>query len=308
MNTHNGKVSVVIPSRGEKYLQATIDDLLKKASGEIEIIAVLDGYWPNPPLKEDKRVVTIHRTVSIGLRQCVNLAVAVATGDFILKTDAHCLFMQDFDKHLKACCDDRYLVISRRVSLDPIKWEVAYTGKPPVDYEFITYPFYFDELGANEPSVRTGNIWNTRTHALKHVKIDDDMSFQGSCWFMRRSFFNYLGPLNSRYWGTFVLEPEELGNKVWLSGGRVIVNKNVFYAHWHKGKENGRGYFIDRRDLNRGRAFHKNFWIFDGWLPEWPKQERTFEWMIDHFWPVPTWPADWKEKRDGYAKLRAQQA
>ena len=44
------KVSVVIPSRGEQFLAPTVKDVLAKAAGNIEVIAVLDGYWPPTPL------------------------------------------------------------------------------------------------------------------------------------------------------------------------------------------------------------------------------------------------------------------
>ena len=40
------KISIVIPSRCEPLLTPTIKDLLVKAKGEIEVIAVLEGYWP----------------------------------------------------------------------------------------------------------------------------------------------------------------------------------------------------------------------------------------------------------------------
>ena len=53
-------LSVIIPSRNNEYLQRTIDDLLEKAEGEIEIIVVLDGYWPSPMLVHDIRVSIIH--------------------------------------------------------------------------------------------------------------------------------------------------------------------------------------------------------------------------------------------------------
>ena len=54
-------ISIIIPARQELYLQETISDLLEKAVGDIEIIAVLDGYWPDPPLKDDKRLTIVHR-------------------------------------------------------------------------------------------------------------------------------------------------------------------------------------------------------------------------------------------------------
>ena len=37
-------VSIIIPARTEKFLNKTIRDVLDKATGEIEIFPVLDGY------------------------------------------------------------------------------------------------------------------------------------------------------------------------------------------------------------------------------------------------------------------------
>ena len=45
-------LSVIIPARNEIYLQKTIDSVLSAAKGEIEVIAILDGYWPDPPVSD----------------------------------------------------------------------------------------------------------------------------------------------------------------------------------------------------------------------------------------------------------------
>lgn len=47
-------LSVIIPSWKDPLLQKTIDSLLENAGGEIEIIAVLDGYWPEGERLGDK--------------------------------------------------------------------------------------------------------------------------------------------------------------------------------------------------------------------------------------------------------------
>lgn len=285
-------VSVLIPARGdashpagERYLQRTIDEVLEKAAGEVEVIPILDGYRPEPPLKAHPQVKPLFLS-ACGLRPAVNAGVASATGTYVLKTDAHCLFAPGFDETLKANCDDDWLVIPRRYSLDVEHWTILKTGRPPVDYEYIAYPFADGQGGA----VRMGNVWKTRAAERLGILLDDDMSFQGSCWFCHRAYFQRLGPLETTGWGTFVLEPEELGNKVWLSGGRVVVNKQTWYAHFHKGKEVGRGYFIDRKQLIRGRQWHIDFFLHNRWLPQWPPQVHPYPWLIEKFWPVPGWP------------------
>jgi hypothetical protein len=84
-----------------------------------------------------------------------------------------------------------------------------------------------------------------------------------------------------------VSEFQELGNKTWLGGGKVMVNKKVTYLHWHKGKS-GRGYFIDKRAMARGHDHTIRFWMLD----QWDKRQHDLRWLIEHFWPVPSWPAD----------------
>lgn len=74
------------------------------------------------------------------------------------------------------------------------------------------------------------------------VLIDDLMTMQGSCWFMSRKHWdNCIKEMDSENYGPFTQEAQEISNKTWLSGGRVIVNKKTWYAHMHKGK-GGKGY------------------------------------------------------------------
>lgn len=98
----DGLVSIIIPSRNEQFLQKTILDLLAKATQDIEIIAVLDGYWPpQNEIVNDKRVIYVHFSEAKGMRNAINSGVAIANGEFILKSDAHCMFAKGFDEVLK---------------------------------------------------------------------------------------------------------------------------------------------------------------------------------------------------------------
>ena len=58
----NEKVSVVIPARNEQYLQKTVDDVFAKSRGDIEVIVVLENYWPIPSLKDHPKQTIIHNT------------------------------------------------------------------------------------------------------------------------------------------------------------------------------------------------------------------------------------------------------
>ena len=133
-------VSVIISSRVDQYLQKTIDDLLAKAEGEIEIIVVLDGYWPDTTLKDDSKVIILHQGMvhdNIGMRSAINAASEIARGEYLMKIDEHCIVDQGFDLKLIADCEDDWVVIPRRKRLIPQTWELQEDGRPPNDYIYL---------------------------------------------------------------------------------------------------------------------------------------------------------------------------
>jgi glycosyltransferase involved in cell wall biosynthesis len=276
-------LSIIIPSRNEPYLHKTINDLLKKASGPIEIIAVLDGYWP--PAEEiisDDRVIYLHFEEPRGMRNAINAGVAIAKGENIMKTDAHCLFDQGYDTKLTPQADN-IVIVPRRKRLDPEKWEIINDGRPPVDYEYLAFP--------NTERGLYGIRWEEKAkeRQAKDLYCDSIISAQGSCWVMKKSYYEYLELLDEKNFGKFYLEFQEISLKAWLSGGSVVVDKRVSYCHWHKTK--GRGYALsDDRSI---AVKHINEWIKG---MNWHKQTKSFEWLINNFLPMPGWGPDWKEQ------------
>jgi len=69
-------LSICIPSRNEIFLNNTIRDVLKNATGKIEIFPILDGYEPDEYV-DDYRVHYIHFKHGLGKRQGINAMVAV---------------------------------------------------------------------------------------------------------------------------------------------------------------------------------------------------------------------------------------
>ena len=265
--------SVIIPSRNEKYLQQTIQDLLSKSRGDIEIKAVLDGYWP--PIEKivnDIRVSYIHFSDARGMRNAINSGVAVSNGEFILKCDAHCMFGNSYDEILKRDCESNWVVVPRRYALDPEKWEIIDNPKYPIDYMYLDREMH-------------GQHWidKNKDQSLKDLPIDDLMSAQGSCWYMRRTYYDWLELMDEENYGKFASEFQEVGLKCWLSGGRVVVNKKTWYAHWHKTES--RGYSLASSEFEKGNNFALN------WLTKknWHRQRLQLKWLIKKFAPVPTW-------------------
>jgi len=292
-------LSIVIPSRNEFFLQKTIDDLLSKARGEVEIIVVLDGVWQE--IKADTRVTIVHHGGvhnNYGLRESVNKGMAIARGEYVMKADGHTMWDIGYDLKLIADCEDNWVVIPRRERLEPESWTLVQDGRAPVDYMFIAYPF-------ERPNDKTcglhGDIWKELYYSRKDVMIDDLMTFQGSAYFMTKKHWEWLGGLDANLYGPFTHESQEISNKTWLGGGRVVVNKNTWYAHLHKGKKYGTGYGFSTAQWRqwavlheKGRTFCIDHWVYDKW--DSPQRVHDWNWLIEKFWPIPTWPENWKEQ------------
>lgn len=216
-------LSVIIPSYKDPLLIKTIDSLLENAEGSIEILAVLDGYWPSFELRSDPRVRYVHVGKNSGMRNAINTGILASGGEHIMRTDEHCLFGKGFDIILTKDCEPNWIVTPRRYFLDPERWEVM--GLPHVDYEKLVIQ--------NEHKFE-GQKWHRRDRERQHVLIDETMAMQGSCWVMRRSWWDgVIGELETEGYGPLVQDSHEMVFKTWKAGGKLMLNKNTWFAHKH---------------------------------------------------------------------------
>lgn len=287
------KLSVVIPSYQDAVLNNTVQDLLDKSVGDIEILVNIDGERPDD-LIEDSRVSYTFSSPPVGMRSGINLGLKRAVGDYIMKTDAHCLFAEGFDEVLMKDMEEDWLVIPRRYSLHLENWDRDLRF-PPKDYHYLSYPtksFYGYSIYPQ--------VWGEMTkERMVGYDIDDTMTFQGSCWFADRKYFmEHVGYMDYENYTQFAGEPLEVGLNYWLGGGKVKVNKNTWYAHlfknknYYKGKKELREYKLDIKTRG-GHEYGAKHWMEN----QEPGMVYSFSWLIEKFWPVPTWPEDrslWK--------------
>ena len=282
------ELSVIIPNRNSPFTTKTIEDVLKNAGCDVEVIVHVDEKWPEP-LVEDKRVHYIHPPAPRGLRGAVNASVSLAKGKYIMKTDDHCAFGENFGKILIENHQEGWVQIPRRYALDAENWKIGNEGDPkyPIDYMYIDFPL----KGKAHDDGMHGVPWK-RPDRDKY-EIDDTPSMQGSCYFMTKDHYvNFLGGMSEEGYGQFSQEAQEIGFKTWLGGGAVKVNKKTWYAHLHKGKTYGRMYKFP------GGTVEASNWSADYWLNnKWEDRKHDFEWFIDTKWPfMPKWDKDWKLK------------
>lgn len=306
------KVSIIIPSYNCKYVAKTVDSVFENATGEIEVLVILDHYTPDPPIKERKNLIVFQKRVRTGMRNSINLGSSMATGKYLMKLDDHCLVSPGFDETLQIDVQDDWLVIPSRYGLDILNWKSKWY---PMSYDYAAYPYvYYDRFRygiglfskkwegehGNDAKNRGVEQYYWRENERIHLKIDDIMIFPGACWFTSATHFKNIDGLSETLFNTLYQEPIELVCKTWLSGGRVVVNKHTYYAHMYKTEDNakggdthGRGYVLNLTEMRETERFGCTYWMNNCWKPA----IYPIEWLIEKFWPIPGWPENWRGEK-----------
>jgi len=220
-------VSVIIPSYKDPLLHKTIDNLLENATGEVEIIVVLDAYWPVTPIKDDPRIVQVHLGKNVGMRRAINAGCAIAKGEFLLRVDEHCTFAKGWDTTLSETCEDNWIVSPTRYFLDPVKWELM--DIPPVNFCKLVI------RGNGDQRKFSAEVWKERDEELKDVMIAETMGMQGSVWFMPTKWWRtVIGELQNEGYGPLYQDSTEMIMKTWQAGGKMMLNKNTWHSHKHR--------------------------------------------------------------------------
>lgn len=298
-------VSVVIPARNEEFLGQTIRSVINAAQGEIEVIAVLDGYLPDPPIDcsdietNEKKVHFLHFPESIGQRAATNAGVREAKGEYVMKIDAHCMFDQGFDVKLSEACEKDWTVIPRMYNLHAFDWVCScgkryYQGGKP-------------ECSCGSSDIKKELVWKPRWHRRTDFTyfngdlrfgywreyekkneakgdIVDVMGCLGACFFMRRDRYWELGGMDEDH-GSWGQMGTEVACKAWLSGGRLVVNKKTWFSHLFRTQpEFSFPYHIDAHAQELARQYSRDLWLNN----RWPGQTRTLKWLVGKFNP-PGW-------------------
>jgi glycosyltransferase involved in cell wall biosynthesis len=290
------RLSILVPSRNERYLTQTVNDIFAKARGDIEVIVILDGKT-NFDLPESRPWLYFwHNAWIVGKSESINLGASVATGKYLMFIDAHCSVCEGFDEILKAECDADWVVIPRYLVLESKTFTLK--NHRAVDYYYMAVSWEDPE-----PLIQCGH-WMRRTlERLDGPRVDESMSIPGSCTFMTAEHFHKrLGGLASPAVGTdSTSDWLDVVMKTWACGGKVMVNKNAWYGHMNAPPS--RGYTVDQDNIKRDYIQASRYWLnYRG--------ERDFGWLVDRFWPLPNvankmrdekfvWPDDWRKYYEG---------
>jgi glycosyltransferase involved in cell wall biosynthesis len=309
------ELSVIIPAREEVWLQRTIEDILENSEADTEIIAILDGYWPNPPIPDHPKVTIVHHVESIGQRAATNEGARISQAKFIMKLDAHCALGKGFDRILMEDCEPDWTMIPMLYNLHIFDWECTSCGertyqgvKPETckkchdvkDYSGHRMVMVWKPREGKGPYVswRFDNQMQFR-HWRKHGKrpeaqgdFVETLSFAGPCFFMHRNRYWDLGGCDEEHgsWGQF---GTEWACKTWLSGGKLITTRKTWFAHlFRTGNFKGSGYKgssfpypLSGKAQEYAKEYSRDMWLNN----KWPKANYPLSWLMEKFKPVPGW-------------------
>jgi glycosyltransferase involved in cell wall biosynthesis len=306
-------LSIIIPGRNEQFMFHTVDDVLAHTSEDTEVIAVCDGYWPNPPLPANPRLQVLHFGEAVGQRAATNYGAQVSRAKYIMKLDAHCSVEDGFDVKLLQDMQPDMTMIPSMHRLHIFDWhcngcgEREYQGTKPESCKACTgTDFTMAMVWAPRfeyPATTTWRFdkalhfqyWRQHRNSEKYKReepsgVVETMTCIGACFLMERERFLQLGGMDEGHgsWGQY---GTELACKAWLSGGRMVTSLKTWFAHlfrtgnFGKNGESSWPYPISQRQIDAARAYSRELWL-NG---KWPHAKRPLSWLVDHFAPVPDW-------------------
>lgn len=275
------ELSILIPARNEKYLKQTIEDIFQHAEGDTEVIVGIDGDDDIKALDEHFRgrtnlLIFTSTKCPIGQRAMTNELAKLSEAKYVMKIDAHCSFSQGFDVEMIKLMQDDITMTPILCRLDAEQWKIK--PKPRcVCYRF-NKDLIFDYWHEYEERDRIASRVAGREDALTET-----LALQGSCWLVTREKYweLELGDPNFGNWGQ---QGVEVALKTWLSGGRVVTNRNAFYGHLFRGLEEF-PYERDMSEVDRTKDYCKELFTKNLW----PKQKIKLEELLEKFKPIPDW-------------------
>lgn len=292
-------LSILIPARNEMFLAKTIEDILLNIEGNTEIIAVLDGAWAEPEIKDNPKVTLVHLSESIGQRAATNLACRISQAKYVMKCDAHCSFDKGFDVKLMADMQDDWTVTPRMYNLHVFDWVC-----PDGHRRYQSPSGVCTECGKE---TTRDVIWKPRLSRMSDFyRFDKDLKFQywrqygkrpeaqgdivetmsllGACWMLTRDKYWELN-ISDEAHGSWGQQGTEVACKTWLSGGRLVTNRKTWFSHMFRTQGGDFGFPYPNPGIEKAREFSQDLWLNN----KWDKAIHPLSWLIDKFSPVPDW-------------------
>ncbi len=297
-------LSIIIPALREEFLANTVEDIVKNKRAKTEVIVVLDGEWANPTI-EDHPDVRIIYTKNLGQRGATNLGVKLSKAKWVAKCDAHCAFDEGFDKKLLDAVEghDDWTIAPVMKNMHIFNWKCkdcgdeSYQGPEPegckncnvntpdrFEKKIVWYPKPSPNSSAYKFTPNRlqfkyfGSLKNKQRQSGETV--GETMSLQGSFFMLTREKYWELN-ICDEAWGGWGQQGTEVALKTWLSGGRVVIHLDTWYAHLFR-TQSGFAFPWGNPAKQQQKAREKSWELF--YKNQWDKQTRPLSWLIERFW------------------------
>jgi len=227
---------------------------------------------------------------------------------YIIKCDAHCAFDEGFDVKLMNVMQDNWTIVPVMRNLHAFNWvcEESHSryqgpsgpctecnGDTHKDIVWIaknnpqSTSYCFDQ----EPHFQYFNEFKKRPEGKG--ALTETMSLQGSFFMLTREKYWELN-ISDESLGSWGSQGIEVACKTWLSGGRVVVCHDTWYAHMFRtqGGDFGFPYKLSGKQTDHAKKTVREL-FFDN---KWDKQIYPLSWLLEKFWPVPGWTEEWRQK------------
>lgn len=207
------KISLLIPAYNEQeYLNKTIDNMLSSAEGEVEPVVILNGY----DQEVDKRAKVLRYRDNLGERVAMNTAAHIATGDYLMRIDAHgdadkgwdVKMLEVFEKYPKAVAVAVLTAVDKEWNRIKGHW-----------YGFCDLLDSFEEK------------WNhDKNNAKSHEPIEPNMAITGHGFMLSKDFYWEIGGADESFPKMGAIGPE-FAVKAHLFGDGVYTRTDVILGH-----------------------------------------------------------------------------
>lgn len=290
-------LSIVIPARNEMFLAKTIENILENIEADTEVIAILDGQWASPTIEDNDRVKIIYYPESIGQRAATNKGAMLSRAKYIMKADAHCAFGKGFDRILLNDIEKDWTIVPTMYNLHAFDWVCPeghrrYQGPSgpceecgkSTERDIIWKPKKRPETTAMRFDKELHFQYWAQYKARQKGQLVETMSILGACFMLSRERYFSLDICDEKH-GSWGQQGTEVACKTWLSGGRLIVDKNTWFAHMFRTQGKDFGFPYPNPGITKAREYSRDLWLNN----KWDKAIHPLEWLIEKFAPIPDW-------------------
>ena len=127
---------------------------------------------------------------------------------------------------------------------------------------------------------------NTRNDQSLPVSMSETMSLLEAFFCLTREKYWELNICDEKH-GSWGAQGSEVCFKTWLSGMRLITNRNTWYSHMFRtqGGDFGFPYPLSQGAVDRSRKYLNDIWLNNSF----EKQILPLSWLVEKFWPVKGW-------------------